>query len=154
MPLTRKLPELPFALLSSLVRACFRQDLFSYPTIQAQYTLGSVPEVFTWVGIEEVKRFALALYKVCRLCDIPDKEKQDDSSESRQRKIQPKSLLSLADLHFAMPECDELWHADSNLAARLAEEDSMAYSHKNMEVNWISSTARLLQRDNVAFAWI
>ncbi|KNG89857.1 hypothetical protein ANOM_001750 [Aspergillus nomiae NRRL 13137] len=88
---------------------------------------------FIWVGIEEVKRFALALYKVCRRCRVDDVK-----------------LLSLADLQFAMPDSDELWHASSGLASRIPA----SYSDRNKEDNWISQAARFLQSDGADFDWI
>ncbi|PIG83108.1 hypothetical protein AARAC_001164 [Aspergillus arachidicola] len=107
--------------------------MFHYPSMFAQFHSTSVPDVFIWVGIEEVKRFALALYKVYRRCRIDGARR-----------------LSLADLQFAEPDSDELWHASSDLASRIPA----SYADKNKEENWISQTARLLQPGDVEFDWI
>ncbi|PYH91180.1 C2H2 type zinc finger domain protein [Aspergillus ellipticus CBS 707.79] len=144
MQMKSVLPEAPTRLLKALVRACRRQNMFFYPAVLAKFNPGEVPDVFIWVGVEEVKRFGLALYKVCKLYHI---ERDGDSGESQ-------GLLSLADLQFAMPDSDERWHASADLAATLAKDDPMTYSSKNIEANWISQSARILCRSNVAFDWI
>ncbi|KAB8259751.1 C2H2 type zinc finger domain protein [Aspergillus pseudonomiae] len=129
----QSLSEIPSQLLVALVRSCLQRNMFSYPTMFAHFNSASVPDVFIWVGIEEVKRFALALYKVCRRCRVDDAK-----------------LLSLADLQFAMPDSDELWHASSGLASRIPA----SYSDRNKEDNWISQAARFLQSDGADFDWI
>ncbi|OGM45049.1 hypothetical protein ABOM_005785 [Aspergillus bombycis] len=108
------LPEIPSQLLIALVCSCLQRNMFFYLSIFAQFDSASVPDVFIWVGIEEVKRFALALYKVCQW------SRADDAG-----------LLSLADLQFAMPDSDELWHASSDLASRI----SASYGDRNKEDN-------------------
>ncbi|KAL4921168.1 hypothetical protein BDW62DRAFT_208536 [Aspergillus aurantiobrunneus] len=133
LQLTHALPSTPTQLLVALVHSCLKQHMFFYPSMLAQFTSTSVPEVYIWLGIEEVKRFTLTLYKVCRRC-------------------RGGCLLSLADLQFALPNSDELWHAGSDLAAQVAENRS-AYRNKNIEANWISQTSRLLQ-PNEGFHWI
>ncbi|KAB8252850.1 hypothetical protein BDV35DRAFT_403471 [Aspergillus flavus] len=131
--LTYTLPGTPSQLLIPLIRSCLQRNMFYYPSIFAQFNSASVPDVFIWVGIEEVKRFALALYKVYRRC-----------------RVDGKRLLSLADLQFAMPDSEELWHASSDLASRIPA----SYGDKNKEENWISQTARLLQPGGAEFDWI
>ncbi|KAA8649619.1 uncharacterized protein ATNIH1004_002290 [Aspergillus tanneri] len=140
LQLTHELPTLPLQLLKALVRTCLKRKMFFYPSIVAQFK-NTLPDVYIWVGVEEVKRFALSLYKVCRSCRVPD---TDASSQGR-------SLLSLADLQFALPDSDELWHASSDLASRLAE-DRSAYRERNSEERWISQTARVLQPHG-GFCW-
>jgi hypothetical protein len=125
--------------------------MFVYPEILAQVSRDSVPDVFIWVGIEEVKRFALALYKVCRSCHIQCK---DDPRNSLHRTQRGRSLLTLADLQFSLPDSDELWNATSDLAARLAEDGPLYYDNNNTEANWISQSARLLQRHDMTFDWL
>ncbi|EAW13141.1 C2H2 type zinc finger domain protein [Aspergillus clavatus NRRL 1] len=147
--LTRPLCRGSSRLLTTLIDTCRRQNLFFYPAILAQFSRESVPDVFIWVGIEEVKRFALALYKVCRLCHVQDTELDTPRSTGR-----GKDLLALMDLQFALPDSDELWHASSDLAARLAQDGPMCYSNKNIEANWISQAARLLQKQGLAFDWL
>ncbi|KAE8168513.1 hypothetical protein BDV40DRAFT_251011 [Aspergillus tamarii] len=139
LQLTHELPALPLQLLKALVRTCLKRKMFFYPSIVAQFK-NTLPDVYIWVGVEEVKRFALSLYKVCRSCRVPD---TDASSQGR-------SLLSLANLQFALPDSDELWHASSDLASRLAE-DRSAYRERNSDARWISQTARVLQPDGEFF---
>ncbi|QKX59535.1 uncharacterized protein TRUGW13939_06669 [Talaromyces rugulosus] len=154
--LTRPLPEIPTQLLVALVHNCLKRNMFFYPSMLAQFNSTSVPEVFTWLGIEEVKRFALALYKVCRQCRVDDTRLLDSdmfSNSRREPHWQGGCLLSLFDLQFALPDSDELWHASSDLAARVAENPGV-YSNKNIEENWISQTSRLLQPNEGEFQWI
>ncbi|KAE8313490.1 hypothetical protein BDV41DRAFT_564349 [Aspergillus transmontanensis] len=131
--LTHTLPEISSQLLVALICSCLQRNMFHYPSMFAQFHSTSVPDVFIWVGIEEVKRFALALYKVYRRCRIDGARR-----------------LSLANLQFAKPDSDELWHASSDLASRIPA----SYGDKNKEENWISQTARLLQPGDVEFDWI
>ncbi|OGM42631.1 putative C6 and C2H2 transcription factor [Aspergillus bombycis] len=140
LQLTHELPTLPLRLLKALVRTCLQRKMFFYPSMVAQFK-NTLPDVYIWVGVEEVKRFALSLYKVCRSCRVPD---TDASSQGR-------SLLSLANLQFALPDSDELWHASSDLASRLAE-DRSAYCERNSDTRWISQTAKVLQPDG-GFCW-
>ncbi|EFQ99573.1 hypothetical protein MGYG_02585 [Nannizzia gypsea CBS 118893] len=165
--LTRKLPEVPAALLTSLVHTCLHQGLFSYPSIIAQFKPGDEPDVFIWLGIEEVKRFALALYKISKIYYTLGDKIHDHGLEAHQlREKQPNNcssnapnrVLSLTDLQFGVPDSDSLWNATSNLAATLAargvEVNSATYNDKNMEANWISNIAQPLQRIDVALFWL
>ncbi|GFF71137.1 C2H2 type zinc finger domain protein [Aspergillus udagawae] len=138
-------------LLTTLTDTCLRKNMFFYPAILDQFSRDSVPDVFVWVGIEEVKRFALALYKVGRSCHIQCENGPRNSLHSANRR---RSLLSLADLQFALPDSDELWHATSDLAARLAKDRPLYYDNNNAEANWISQSARLLQRHDMTFDWL
>ncbi|KAF7122129.1 hypothetical protein CNMCM5793_000085 [Aspergillus hiratsukae] len=132
--LGRTIPTSFSRLVTTLTDTCLRKNMFFYPEILAQFSRDSVPDVFIWVGIEEVKRFALALYKVCKSCHIQYKDGPRNSPHSTKRG----SLLTLSDLQFALPDSDELWHATSDLAARLAEDGPLYYDHNNAEANWIS----------------
>jgi hypothetical protein len=53
-----------------------------------------------------------------------------------------------------LPDSDELWHATSDLAARLAKDRPLYYGNNNAEANWISQSARLLQRHDMTFDWL
>lgn len=149
--LARTLPTSCFRLLTTLTDTCLRKNMFFYPEILAQVSRDSVPDVFIWVGIEEVKRFALALYKVCRSCHIQCKNGPRNSLHRTQR---GRSLLTLADLQFSLPDSDELWNATSDLAARLAEDGPLYYDNNDTEANWISQSARILQRHDMTFDWL
>ncbi|KAH2310634.1 hypothetical protein KXV47_005030 [Aspergillus fumigatus] len=83
--------------------------------ILAQFNRDSVPDAFIWVGIEEVKRFAFALHKVAG-------------------RVIPNATTAC----FSLPDGDELWNTTSDLAARLAEDESLYHGNINPETNWIS----------------
>ncbi|KAF4151450.1 hypothetical protein CNMCM6936_000708 [Aspergillus lentulus] len=140
--LARTIPTTCSRLLTTLTDTCLRKNMFFYPEILAQVSRDSVPDVFIWVGIEEVKRFALALYKVCRSCHIQCKNGPRNNLHRTQR---GRSLLTLADLQFSLPDSDELWNATSDLAARLAEDRPLYYDNNNTEANWISHCVRAVR---------
>lgn len=124
-----------------------------YPSILSHFRQGESPEVFVWVGVEEVKRFVLSLYRICQRARLHDPG--DVSCQSN--RVPPRSvganLLSLADLRFALPDSDELWHLTSGLAHRLLG-SSEAYREANREESWISHTSWLLQPQDEQFRWI
>ncbi|KAB8227232.1 C2H2 type zinc finger domain protein [Aspergillus alliaceus] len=153
LELTHTLPEIPSQLLAALVQSCLQQDMLFYPSIVAHLNSTPVPDVFIWVGIEEVKRFALALYKVCRRCRVQDLRASDGGMRGHESCLRSRSILSLADLRFSPPDSDELWEAESNLAPRVAANEDV-FRERNMERNWICQTARLLQPDDAEFDWI
>ncbi|RAH47520.1 uncharacterized protein BO95DRAFT_461900 [Aspergillus brunneoviolaceus CBS 621.78] len=146
LQLTRKLPSLQSKLLLALIKTCREKDMFSYHTMRAQFAQDSVPEVYIWLGIEEVKRFALALYRVCKMVGVDGHEPQDHATEP--------NLLSLAELRFAMPERDGLWDVGSELAEWLARENVSDYAERNREADWISTAARVLRREGVGFGLV
>lgn len=154
--LTHSLPELPSQLLIALVHTCLKRNMFYYPSMLAQFNLETDPDVFIWLGTEEVKRFCLSLYRVCRQSRISGPDVRKDAPVRNTRRGPHRlgeSLLSLTDLQFALPDSEELWHTSSDLAARLTEK-SAAYSNENIEGNWISQTARLLRPFDAQFEWI
>ncbi|KAJ5496750.1 hypothetical protein N7463_008737 [Penicillium fimorum] len=156
LQLTQLLPEIPSRLLISLVRSCLKRHMFFYPSILAQFKQGIDPDVFIWLGIEEVKRFDLCLYRVCkysRVSDTTHLEGTSNLSPGCGPQATGGNLLSLSDLQFAVPDSDELWHATSDLATKLAGNEA-AYTNENVEENWISQTARLLQPHDQQFQWI
>jgi hypothetical protein len=154
--LTHSLPINTSRLLIALVHTCLKQNMFYYPSMLAQFNPGTDPEVLIWLGIEEIKRFCLSLYRVCRQSHIAGPDIQQDAFVLNTRRGPHRlgeSLLYLTDLQFALPNSDELWHATSGLAARVTE-NSAAYHNENIEGNWISQTARLLQPCDAQFLWL
>lgn len=129
--LARTIPTSCSRLLTTLTGTCIRKNMFFYPEILAQVSRNSVPDVFIWIGIEEVKHFALALYKVCRSCHIQCKDGPRNGPHSAKRG----DLLTLSDLQFALSDSDELWHASSDLAVRLAEDGPLYYDNNNAEAH-------------------
>ncbi|KAM5459102.1 hypothetical protein McanMca71_001704 [Microsporum canis] len=149
--LTHRLPEVPAALLTTLTRTCLQQGLFFYPSIASQFAPSDAPDVFVWLGIEEVKRLALTLYKVSKICYTSG----NDLTSSNKS---PGRALSLADLRFGAPDSDDLWNATSGLAAELAgrglDGSPMTYCDKNDETNWISNITQPLQTIGTTPFWL
>lgn len=110
----------------------------------AQYP-NDTPLMMIWVGVEEVKRFALALYKVAYMCTAAD---MAESTDER--------LLTLADLSFGMPDSDELWNlprgSDFQSHIRATAESSQGENRDCR--NWISSSAAILHNSRVNFRWL
>ncbi|KAJ6109919.1 hypothetical protein N7486_002154 [Penicillium sp. IBT 16267x] len=155
LQLTRLLPELPSRPTVALIRTCRKRGMFFFPAIQSQFKPEVDPEVLIWLGIEEVKRFNLSLYRLYRLVRLDSKALEDKAhvhSRSGPRSSGG-NLFSLADLQFAVPDSDELWHAPSDLAAKVAE-NKLAYINGNREENWICHTARVLEPDYQQFPWV
>jgi len=88
-----------------------------------------------WVGVEEIKRLGIALYRVCKLCS-----NNDSSDVNGGGHLKPEFLI-LADLQFPMPDSNELWNAESNivLSRRLAEVVPSATLDGRREENRISN---------------
>lgn len=128
-------------LLEPLILSCKRLGMLYYPNMLARYE----PDVllsYAWVGIEEVKRFNLALYKVWNTlgCSI-EREKASDTAGTAGQ------VLSACDLQFPLPTNDSLWNAVSeNEWVSAAREDADTLSlHDKMEQRWISRSASLLR---------
>lgn len=88
-----------------------------------------------WVGVEEIKRLGIALYRVCKLCS------NNDSSDVNGGGHLKPEFLTLSDLQFPMPDSNELWNAESNivLSRRLAEVVPSATLDGRREENRISN---------------
>jgi hypothetical protein len=104
----------------------------------------NAPLPLVYTNVEEIKRFGLALYKVCRL------------STSSTVNGGKNDLLTLADLSFCMPDSDELWNAPLGAeAAVLNKSDSSAVARDNGDPkNWISQASAHLHDAQVGFDWI
>lgn len=109
-----------YDLLVALVQSCRRLGMFLYPNMLARYD-DTAPAVLVWVGVEETKRFGLALYKVCRMCTCPD------SSGSRSQ------LLSLTDLSFGMPDSDESWNAPADVGTEGLQRVALQTNYRENE---------------------
>ncbi|KAB8224551.1 hypothetical protein BDV33DRAFT_199587 [Aspergillus novoparasiticus] len=146
-----QLPDAKYELLTSLVETCRQLGLFNYPNMLAKYH-SSVPIPLIWVNVEEIKRFGLALYKICRLCtrcgstDTADRNGSDKRSE----------LLTLADLDFCMPDSDEMWNAPPNIGAEAIRSTvfHQACRDNRDPDNWISQTSGKLCDSRVSVDWI
>lgn len=120
------LSQLDYEILVVLVQTCRRHRLFFYPTMLGRHH-GINSMACIWVGVEEIKRLGIALYRVCKSCS--------DGSN-----VGGHELLTLSDLQFPMPDSDELWNAETNttLSRRLAKVDPSATLHGWQKHNWIS----------------
>lgn len=127
--LTLPLPDLE--LLSALVQVCIRNNIFYYPTMTERYD-GINSMACMWIGVEEMCRLGLALYKVSKLC------KNQDSKEDSSR------LLQLSDLHFPVPDSQHLWDAQSNLEFSRSLQIDRGHGRKDAfaRKNWISIYAK------------
>ncbi|KAL4772676.1 hypothetical protein BDW60DRAFT_216314 [Aspergillus nidulans var. acristatus] len=107
------------SVLSSVVETCLEDNIFHYPHMLQRY-VGVEDITCIWVGVEEIKRFGLALYRVCCMCaggTGREASGRPDGDHSR--------LLCLCDLDFPPPDEECLWEAGSN------EELSRLLRHRN-----------------------
>lgn len=109
------------------------------------------PLPLVYVSVEEIKRFGLALYKVCRLSTPTSFGLNGECSNGGGN-----DLLTLADLSFCMPDSDELWNAPLGGESEvLNKSDSSAIGRDNGDAkNWISQASALLYDTRVGFDWI
>jgi hypothetical protein len=107
------------------------------------------PLALVYVNVEEIKRFGLALYKVCRLSTSIDLTGENANGGRN-------DLLTLADLSFCMPDSDELWNAPLDAESKLSNKcDPSAVTRDNGDAkNWISQASALLHDARVDFDWI
>ncbi|KAJ5354596.1 hypothetical protein N7541_005640 [Penicillium brevicompactum] len=142
--LRHRIPADEYDLFDALVRSCRNLGMFSYPKMLAQYPTAT-PITMIWVGVEEMKRFALALYKVAHISTTGDR------NESACEK-----LLTIADLSFSMPYCDEVWNiprgSDTRSLVRAIAETRQDENTDDKE--WISTSSTTLHDDRVNFKWI
>jgi hypothetical protein len=104
--------------------------MFFYPNILAKYKESDLPG-FVWVGVEEIKRFNIALYKLCAKL----------SSESPN----DKPLLPAGELQFPLPSNDSLWNSVERheWEANAKREDTVSLSD-DFQAKWISNLADVL----------
>ncbi|KAJ5254164.1 hypothetical protein N7524_011344 [Penicillium chrysogenum] len=143
-----RLPDDKYKLLTALVQSCRQCGIFSYPNMLLQHE-ADAPLTLVYVSVEEIKRFGLALYKVCRLSTSFH---LTGESASGGRNI----LLTLADLSFCMPDSDELWNAPLGSESEvLSKADLSTAGRDNGDVkNWISQASALVHDERVGFDWI
>ncbi|KAJ5907148.1 uncharacterized protein N7473_004064 [Penicillium subrubescens] len=145
-----RLPDDKYDLLAALVQSCRRWDIFYYPNMLLQHD-ADAPLAFVYLSVEEIKRFGLALYKVCRLSTPTSFDLSGDCSNGGRN-----DLLTLADLSFCMPDSDELWNAPLGGESEVLNKyDSSAVGRDNGDAkNWISQASALLHDARVGFDWI
>lgn len=114
--------------------SCYRHNLFFYPRMVERYHHSINSTMCVWVGVEEIKRLGIALFRVCRLCS-------NSSSNVDASGPVENDLLTLSDLRYPMPDSNRLWNAESDIvfSRRLAEVDPDATLDGRWEENWISN---------------
>ncbi|CAG8909757.1 unnamed protein product [Penicillium egyptiacum] len=133
------LPPDDLGLLEALVRSCRKLGMFYYPNILAKYVEGDL-DSFVWVSIEEIKRFNIALYKVCgkaRSSSIRDGNHEDTNAWSS---------LTADELQFPLPSNCPLWNAVTRDEWNASAKDEKLVSlDDDRQKNWISNFAEILQ---------
>lgn len=142
--LRHRIPADEYDLLNSLVRSCRNLGMLSYPKMLAQYPT-ETPITMIWVGVEEMKRFSLALYRVAHMCTTVDRNE-----------IISEKLLTTADLSFSMPYSDEVWNLPKGSDVRpLVKAIAQTRQNENLDhQKWISTSFSTLHDDLVEFKWI
>lgn len=88
-----------------------------------------------WIGVEEMGRLGLAMYKVSSLCRAGNLEDKEDA------------LLQLSDLEFPVPDSRSLWDAksDMELSQLLQLEAGRARLDASDMASWISGCGKVLE---------
>lgn len=114
--------------------------MFYYPNILARYQQNELVS-FVWTCIEEVKRFNLALYKVCRASSSLDK--------SGTHGVTGEAICELTanELQFPMPKNDVLWSAmcKEEWDSAITNDFDLNRLYDTMEEEWISKSAEFLR---------
>jgi hypothetical protein len=145
-----------YELLTSLVETCRRLGMFYYPNTLSLHS-SSAPLALIWVSVEEIKRFGLALYKLCKLCACArDQGANYGGNDTAVPATKASSLLTLAELDFCMPDSDELWNAPADAPSELFKSTALQQiSRDNRDSEgWISRAAGRLFDDRVGFDWV
>ncbi|KAJ5211075.1 hypothetical protein N7491_010892 [Penicillium cf. griseofulvum] len=134
------LPPADMRLLEALVRSCRRLGMFYYPNILAKYEEADL-DSFVWICIEEIKRFNVALYKVCgkaRNSSIRDGSHVGTDSVW--------SSLTAGELQFPVPNNCSLWHAVSRDEwTAFAKNEKLVSLDDTCQEKWISNFAEVLE---------
>ncbi|KAJ5093585.1 hypothetical protein N7456_009446 [Penicillium angulare] len=149
-----QLPDSKYELLTSLVETCRRLGLFYYPNMLMQHP-SSAPLALIWLSVEEVKRFGLALYKLCGLC-TGGKTSSTASPDNREDAILQDELLNIKDLEFCLPDSDNMWNASNDAvpdSIRNFASNQISRDNRDSE-SWISQKSGQLFDANVAFDWL
>lgn len=117
--------------------------MFYYPTMLSRYQETSLAS-FIWVGIEEIKRFNLALYKVCGKVssDIVAGAGIDDHDNAET------DLLNASELQFPLPSSSALWSAigKDEWIVHMKDTTPVPVSlDDHCRAGWISNSAILIE---------
>lgn len=117
-------------LLKSLIGSCRKLGMFFYPNMLARHEEADLPS-FVWVSIEEVKRFGMALYKLC--------------AKVSSSNIDDGPLLHARELQFPLPSNDPLWNSVERHDWEANAKDGVTVSmNDNFQAKWISNFADVL----------
>ncbi|KAL4788795.1 hypothetical protein BDV19DRAFT_65674 [Aspergillus venezuelensis] len=97
-------------ILSVLISACLENNIFYYPRMLERYR-GVENVTCIWVGVEEIKKLGLALYRVSSLCGSVGANLRGLLLQQHENNSQ---LLHQSDLKFPPPDSEYLWEAGSN----------------------------------------
>ncbi|EKG18996.1 hypothetical protein MPH_03686 [Macrophomina phaseolina MS6] len=127
----QQLSESEYEVLVGLIKSCKRRGMFQYPRMHAQYDRAGVDHntvIYIWVGIEEAKRFALAVYHVWKMCKDRALGHHGDDD-----------LLTVADLEFPIPMGEHMWLSESKelFLQRVTETIDAENSPCNHGAEWI-----------------
>ncbi|OGM49584.1 C2H2 type zinc finger domain protein [Aspergillus bombycis] len=109
----------------------------------ARYHPGDLAD-FVWVGIEEVKRFDLALFRVCKSISLDTGrthlEHHHDISGTNWQ-------VTASELQFPVPKNDLIWNAVTANEWKSATTEGMERVNlsDSMQSQWISNSTELLQ---------
>ncbi|KAE8418510.1 hypothetical protein BDV36DRAFT_254125 [Aspergillus pseudocaelatus] len=134
-------------LLHRLVASCKKLGILYYPNMLSRFGQTDLAE-FVWVSIEEIKRFNMALFKVCRAFSSSSEQGSGiDSLDMDMAGAAASRGLYARDLQFPLPSNTPLWNAVSK-----EEWMSAATEHgcgisldDTLEVEWISNSAKILE---------
>ena len=142
LDLRSSLPTAEAELLRRLVASCKKLGMLYYPNMLSRYCEQDLP-AFVWVSIEEVKRFNLALYKVCMACG--EKGVSTDVLDTATASLS--RGLRAQDLQFPLPKNTPLWNALSK-EEWVSAETGDVHCHAlddTLEHEWISNSAHVLE---------
>ncbi|KAB8067103.1 hypothetical protein BDV29DRAFT_200745 [Aspergillus leporis] len=130
-------------LLDRLVTSCKRLGMLYYPNMLNRYCQDDLAS-YVWIGIEEVKRFNMALFKVCRA--FSSVSEQEGSINSLDIAGASRGLRA-RDLQFPLPRNTPLWNAVSKeeWVSAATEEVYCNTLNNTLEVEWISNSANTLE---------
>ncbi|KAE8336590.1 hypothetical protein BDV24DRAFT_168161 [Aspergillus arachidicola] len=128
-------------LLGRLVVSCKKLGILYYPNMLAQYCESDLP-AYVWVSIEEVKRFNIALYKVCTRCGG-----KKHSTDPLTTTATLSTELRVQELQFPLPRNTPLWNATtkSEWVSAATEHGYRVTLDDTLELEWISQSAHVLE---------
>lgn len=128
-------------LLDRLVQSCKKLGMMYYPNMLAQYYQSDLP-AYVCLSIEEVKRFNITLYRVCKMCS-----KQESLTDHLNSTRMSSTGLCATDLQFPLPRNTSLWKAVNEAEWASAATENV-YHHRledTLEGEWISRSANVLE---------